>query len=112
MEVALFVTAFLFGFVAKAVGLPPLVGYLVAGFILHAFGYEATEGIDVVAEIGILLLLFGIGLKLRPRTLARPSVWATATVFAAVATGLVGALLLAVGALGVPLEHRLRSAGT
>ena len=107
MEVALFVAAFLFGFAAKAVGLPPLVGYLVAGFVLHAFGYEVTEGIDVVAEIGILLLLFGIGLKLRPRTLARPSVWVTATVFAAVATGFVGVLLLALGALGVPLARDL-----
>ena len=107
MEVALFVAAFLFGFAAKAVGLPPLVGYLVAGFVLHAFGYEVTEGIDVVADVGILLLLFGIGLKLRPRTLARPSVWATATVFAAVSTGIVGALLLAIGALGVPLARDL-----
>jgi predicted Kef-type K+ transport protein len=107
MEVGLFVAAFLFGFAAKLVGLPPLVGYLVAGFVLHAFGYEVTEGIDVVADIGILLLLFGIGLKLRPRTLARRSVWLTATVFAAVSTGIVATLLLVIGALGVPLARDL-----
>ena len=107
MEIALFVAAFLFGFAAKLVGLPPLVGYLVAGFVLHAFGYEVTEGIDTVADIGILLLLFGIGLKLRPRTLARPSVWVTATVFAAASTGILGLLLIVIGALGVPLARDL-----
>ena len=107
MDAALLATAFLLGFAAKRVGLPPLVGYLVAGFVLHAFGYDVTEAIEVVSELGILLLLFGIGLKLRPKTLARPSVWASATVFAAVATGAVGALLLAIGALGIPLARDL-----
>ena len=107
MDVALLATAFLLGFAAKRVGLPPLVGYLVAGFVLHAFGYDVTEAIEVVSELGILLLLFGIGLKLRPKTLARPSVWASATVFAAVATGVVGALLLVIGALGIPLARDL-----
>ena len=107
MDAPLLAAAFLLGFAAKRVGLPPLVGYLVAGFVLNAFGYEVTEAIEVVAELGILLLLFGIGLKLRPKTLARPSVWASATVFAAIATGIVGALLLAIGALGIPLARDL-----
>ena len=107
MDVALLITAFLLGFAAKRLGLPPLVGYLAAGFVLHFFGYEVTEAIEVVSELGILLLLFGIGLKLRPQTLARPSVWATATEFAAVATGIVGSLLLAIGALGIPLARDL-----
>jgi len=107
MDAALLATAFLLGFAAKRVGLPPLVGYLAAGFVLHAFGYDVTEAIEVISELGILLLLFGIGLKLRPKTLARPSVWASATVFAAVATGVVGALLLAIGALGIPLARDL-----
>ncbi len=107
MDAPLLAAAFLLGFAAKRVGLPPLVGYLVAGFVLHAFGYEVTEAIEVVSELGILLLLFGIGLKLRPKTLARPSVWASATVFAAIATGIVGALLLAIGALGIPLARDL-----
>ena len=107
MDVALLITAFLLGFAAKRLGLPPLVGYLAAGFVLHFFGYEVTEAIEVISELGILLLLFGIGLKLRPQTLARSSVWATATVFAAVATGIVGSLLLAIGALGIPLARDL-----
>jgi glutathione-regulated potassium-efflux system ancillary protein KefC len=43
MDVALLITAFGFGFAARIVGLPPLVGYLVAGFVLHGFGFETTE---------------------------------------------------------------------
>lgn len=107
MEVPLLITAFGFGFAARAVGLPPLVGYLVAGFVLHAFGFETTEAIDTIAEIGVLLLLFGIGLKLRLRTLARPEVWATAGGFAAVATVFYSALLLLIGSAGIPLARDL-----
>jgi predicted Kef-type K+ transport protein len=107
MEPVLLVVAFAVGFAARSVGLPPLVGYLVAGFVLHALGFESTELLDVVAEIGILLLLFGIGLKLRIRTLAAPRVWLTATAHAAGTTVVVAAVLLGFGALGLPLASRL-----
>jgi glutathione-regulated potassium-efflux system ancillary protein KefC len=107
MDVALLITAFGFGFAARIVGLPPLVGYLVAGFVLHGFGFETTEAIDTISDFGVLLLLFGIGLKLKLRTLARPEVWATATIFAVSATVLVGGLLLALGTLGLPLVRDL-----
>ncbi len=60
MDAPLLAAAFLLGFAAKRVGLPPLVGYLVAGFVLNAFGYEVTEAIEVVSELGILLLLEGL----------------------------------------------------
>lgn len=56
--------AFVFGFGARRIGLPPLVGYLLAGFILYALGVEAGGFIDEVADIGVLLILFSIGLKL------------------------------------------------
>jgi glutathione-regulated potassium-efflux system ancillary protein KefC len=107
MEVALLVTAFVFGFGARAMGLPPLVGYLVAGFVLHALGYEPSEAIDTISDLGVLLLLFGIGLKLKIQTLARPEVWATATVHATVSTVVFGALLFGAGALGLPLARDL-----
>lgn len=107
MELGILATAFLLGFLARAVGLPPLVGYLAAGFVLHAFGYESTETIETVSEIGILLLLFGIGLKLKPATLARREVWGTAIVFAVAGTIVFAAILLAVGAVGMPLARDL-----
>lgn len=96
-------TAFALGFVVQLVGLPPLVGYLVAGFALGAAGFEAGEALDVVADLGVLLLLFGIGLKLRLRTLARPVVWLGTTVHLAGGLVVLGPILLGLGALGVPL---------
>ena len=107
MDLTLLVVAFAFGFVANLVRLPPMVGYLASGFVLHAFGYESTEAIDVVADTGVLLLLFGIGLKLRLRTLARPVVWAGATAHMAFATAFIGAILLGLGAVGLPLAAGL-----
>lgn len=103
MDLALILVAFGFGFLANAVRLPLLVGYLAAGFVLHAFGYETTEGIQLIADVGVLLLLFGIGLKLRFSTLVRPVVWAGATIHMAMTTAVIGALLLGLGALGLPL---------
>lgn len=101
------VVAFGFGFVASQIRLPPLVGYLAAGFVLHALGYESTEGIGYIADTGILLLLFGIGLKLRPHVLRQPVIWGGATVHAALATVVAGACLLGLGALGLPLAADL-----
>ncbi len=107
MDLALVTLAFGFGFAASAVRLPPLVGYLAAGFVLHGFGYEPTEGLDVIADIGVLLLLFGIGLKLRLRTLARPVVWAGASIHMVVTTAALGTLFLGLAALEVPLASGL-----
>ncbi|MGI9586377.1 MAG: cation:proton antiporter [Acidimicrobiia bacterium] len=107
MEVALLLTAFGLGFAARAVKLPPLVGYLVAGFVLYAFGVESTEAIDWIADLGVLLLLFGVGLKLQITTLTRPRVWVTTTSFSVGTTVFFGGGLLALGALGVPLASDL-----
>ena len=71
MDVVLILAAFVLGFAATRIGLPPLVGYLAAGFTLHALGYETTGALETIADLGVLLLLFGIGLKLRPSTLAK-----------------------------------------
>ena len=103
MDVVLIVVAFGFGFAASRVHLPPLVGYLVAGFVLHAFGFETTQGIEAIAQIGVYLLLFGIGLKLNVRFLARPAVWGTATISMVAMSILIAGVLLTVGAIGFPL---------
>ncbi len=103
MDLIFVITAFAAGFAASAVRLPPLVGYLAAGFALHAFGYETTPAIEALAEFGLLLLLFGIGLKLKLRTLTRPEVWAGASIHLVVTTTVLGAVFWALGALGLPL---------
>ncbi|MGI9621412.1 MAG: cation:proton antiporter [Acidimicrobiales bacterium] len=107
MDLELILVAFGFGFAANAVRLPPLVGYLIAGFVLHGFGYETSDEIELIADAGVLLLLFGIGLKLRLSTLRRPVVWGGATTHAAVSTGVIGAFMLGLGAIGMPLASDL-----
>jgi CPA2 family monovalent cation:H+ antiporter-2 len=59
------VLAFAFGFVASKLGLPPLVGYLVAGIMVGPH----TPGVSIdahlaheLSEIGVILLMFGVGL--------------------------------------------------
>lgn len=60
-----FVLAFGFGFLADRLRLPPLVGYLVAGVLVGPFtpGFVADGKLALeLAEIGVILLMFGVGL--------------------------------------------------
>ena len=99
--------AFGLGFVAQRGRLPPLVGYLVAGFVLHGFGYESTAAIEEISDLGVLLLLFAIGLKLKLATLGRPVVWGGASLHMAVTTAAIGGLFLGLGSAGLPLAAGL-----
>jgi len=91
------------GAVAHLIRLPPLVGFLVAGFALNAFGADEPAGLALASDLGVALLLFGIGLKLDVRTLLRREVWLTGTVHLATSTTVVAAVLLGAGALGLGL---------
>lgn len=67
--------AFLCGLAAKSVKLPPSIGYLIAGFALHFLGYQANDNLSALADLGITLMLFTIGLKLNIKDLIKPEVW-------------------------------------
>ncbi|MEO7189620.1 MAG: cation:proton antiporter [Vicinamibacterales bacterium] len=57
--------ALLGGLIARRIGLPPIVGYLVAGVALGPFtpGIRGDEhAIGQLAEFGVILLMFGVGL--------------------------------------------------
>jgi CPA2 family monovalent cation:H+ antiporter-2 len=57
--------AVLGGFAAVRVGLPPLVGYLLAGIVVGPFtpGFVADAALaPQLAEIGVILLMFGVGM--------------------------------------------------
>ncbi len=60
-----FVFAAVFGYLADRLHLPPLVGYLVAGVIIGSStpGFVADVSLaSQLAEIGVILLMFGVGL--------------------------------------------------
>ncbi len=70
--VGAFVLAFVFGALAQRLRLSPLVGYLLAGVMAGPFtpGFVADQNIAVeLAEVGIILLMFGVGLHFSLRDL-------------------------------------------
>jgi CPA2 family monovalent cation:H+ antiporter-2 len=57
--------AFVFGTIAQRLRMPPLVGYLVAGVLVgpHTPGFVADQTLaPELAELGVILLMFGVGL--------------------------------------------------
>jgi len=57
--------AFIFGALANRFRIPPLVGYLVAGILVgpNTPGFVADQSLAVeLAELGVILLMFGVGL--------------------------------------------------
>lgn len=64
--------ALVFGLLAKRLGLSPIIGYLIAGIVIGPY----TPGISgdpviasQLAEIGVILLMFGVGLHFRLKDL-------------------------------------------
>ena len=63
--------AFLFGFGVSRIQLPPLVGYLVAGLVLSIAGYEPGAMLHEISHLGVLFLLFTVGLHIRLKNILR-----------------------------------------
>jgi len=64
--------AFLFGLLAQRLRLPMIAGYLLAGIVIGPFtpGYVADQAIATeLAELGVILLMFGVGLHFSLRDL-------------------------------------------
>jgi len=93
MEALWIGAAFVLGLLGRQFGLPPLAGYLLAGFVLHAFHFESGALLDAVAHYGVLLLLFSVGLKLDLRGLLRQSILGTAVIHLFITGGLLGFVL-------------------
>ncbi|HEV8547998.1 MAG TPA: cation:proton antiporter [Polyangiaceae bacterium] len=58
--------ALVFGLIVQRLKLPPIVGYLLAGVLVgpHTPGFVANAGLaSQLAEVGVVLLLFGVGLE-------------------------------------------------
>ena len=60
------VVAFFGGLIARRIGLPTIVGYMLAGIAIGPFtpGFVGdTETISQLAELGVIFLMFGVGLN-------------------------------------------------
>src|SRR6185503_15564805 len=91
------VLAFFGGLAAHRLRLPPLVGYLLAGVALGPFtpGFVGDANVAAqLSEIGVILLMFGVGLHfsletlLSVKSIAIPSAVTQIAVATAIGTGL------------------------
>ena len=93
--------ALLFGLIARRLGLSPIVGYLVAGVVIGPYTPGVTGDAKIagqLAEIGVILLMFGVGLHfslkdlLAVRALAIPGALFQSTVATLACMGLTVAI--------------------
>lgn len=97
MDVLWVGVAFIFGMLFSRIKLPPLVGYLAAGAALSAYGYEAGDALHEIAHLGVLFLLFTVGLHLRLKNIIRTEVLGTGGIHLLVSTGIFTPIALAFG---------------
>ncbi|MBI4382153.1 MAG: cation:proton antiporter [candidate division NC10 bacterium] len=101
--------ALLGGVAAKRLGQPPLLGYLVGGILIgpHTPGpVSEIHHVSALAEIGVVLLMFEIGVEFPVARLRR--VRAVAIGGGLLALLLIGAMAMAIGrALGFPLVQQV-----
>mgnify|MGYP006429396019 CR=1 FL=1 len=88
LDIGWLVIAFGAGLGARALRLPPLVGYLLAGMGLALLGVEDSATLNRLGTLGVALLLFIVGLDLRWQNLARPEVVGAGAVHLALFSGL------------------------
>ncbi|MEM7179252.1 MAG: cation:proton antiporter family protein [Pseudomonadota bacterium] len=92
--------AYMLGMAARLVSMPPMVGFLIAGFVLNGFDVSPGPGLERIAELGVLLLLFTIGLKLNPLALLRAPIIGSASIHMAAWVLVIGSLVWVTGLIG------------
>ncbi|MDJ0822813.1 MAG: cation:proton antiporter [Paracoccaceae bacterium] len=91
--------AFSFGLAMRPIGLPPLVGFLAAGFAINAFGpgfgMPTSTGpiLEYLANLGVLMLLFTVGLKLKLKQIGEPQVVGSALLHFAISIAIFAPLV-------------------
>lgn len=106
-DVSWITLAFVLGYMAKLINLPPLVGFLVTGFVLNYFGVTSGETLQKLADLGVTLLLFTIGLKLNLKVLVRPQVWLVTALHSSIIIALFGTLIFTLSLTGIALFSEL-----
>lgn len=93
--------ALIAGIAAARVGLPPMVGYLLCGFVLNFSGVYDAARLTMIGDLGVTLLLFTIGLKLDLRSLLRPVIWAGTTLHTVIVIAVIGTMLYWMSLAGI-----------
>ncbi len=107
MESIFIGVAFVAGMLVHLMGLPPLIGFLASGFFINALGYGSTQALETLADLGVTLLLFTIGLKLNIQTLLRREVWMTASSHLLLSTIFFTIIIILFKTLGLDLVREL-----
>lgn len=93
--------ALIAGIAAARIGLPPMVGYLLCGFVLNFSGVYDADRLTMIGDLGVTLLLFTIGLKLDLRSLLRPVIWAGTTLHMVIVIAVFGTFLYWMSLAGI-----------
>lgn len=94
--------AFAAGYLAKKINLPPLIGFLATGFLLNMIGLsEGNIAIHALSELGVMLLLFNIGLKINIKSLLRKEIWGSASIHAVISTLALASVISLITFLGI-----------
>ena len=102
MEYIYLLIAFVFGFVFRLLSLPLLIGYLIAGFALNAWGIETNSSLQEIADLGITIMLFTIGLKLNIQDLLKREIWLSSLLHSTIWIAFVSAVFLLLSLIGLP----------
>lgn len=78
--------AFVFGLLVTRFHVPPLVGYLIAGIGLALFGYEGGDMLAEISHLGVIFLLFTVGLHIRLKNILRTEVVGVGLIHLAIST--------------------------
>ena len=97
MDIIWISAAFVLGFAVSRIHLPPLVGYLAAGLMLSAFGYVPGEMLKEISHLGVIFLLFTVGLHIRIKNLLRIDILGVGLTHLMISTAVFTPICLAFG---------------
>ena len=63
------------GYLCRLIFIPTIVGFIASGYLFSLYDGSGKSLLDIPSEIGVELLLFSIGLKIKPSSLLNPSLF-------------------------------------
>ena len=96
--------AFIAGHLCKILSVPVIIGFIFAGYLFQSFGLGDQQNVlDIPAELGVELLLFSIGLKIKPSSLLNRSLFIVFVIHGSIIVVIYYFLLF----LNLPLQSKI-----